>query len=114
MTAYRHNNWNQLIGAFVEIRQNHISLRSGYVEDATPDSSVLWLAADDQHNRALFEAAEGHVVWVEPRELEGRLTYRMTRTALHPQLQSHPDNFESPNDGKQRTSVPASQNSSNS
>lgn len=82
MTAYRHNEWNQLIGAFVEIRQNLATLRTGYVEDAMPDSSALWLAADEHHDRALFEAAEGHVVWVEPRELDGKLTYRMTATAL--------------------------------
>ena len=92
MPTYRHNNWNQLIGAFVEIRQNCVALRAGYVEDAMPDSSVLWLAADEHHGRALFEAAEGHVVWVEPRELEGKLTYRMTSTALHPE-QSHLHNF---------------------
>lgn len=84
MTAYRHNEWNQLIGAFVEIRQNHVNLRKGYVEEAMPDSCALWLAADENHGRAIFEAAEGHEVWVEPRELEGSLTYRMTTTALHP------------------------------
>lgn len=85
MTAYRHNDWNQLIGAFVEIRQNHVTLRKGYVEEAMPDSSALWLAADEEHGRAIYEAAEGHVVWVDPCELEGKLTYRMTTSALHPE-----------------------------
>jgi hypothetical protein len=86
MTSYRHNDWNQLIGAFVEIRQNEVTLRKGYVEEAMPDSSALWLAADQEHSRAIFEVAEGHEVWVEPRELEGKLTYRMTASALHPEL----------------------------
>lgn len=88
MTSYRHNDWRQLIGAFVEIRHNQITLRKGYVEEAMPDSSALLLAADHQHGRAIFEVAEGHEVWLEPRELEGKLTYRMIATALHPELRS--------------------------
>lgn len=94
MTSYRHNDWHQLIGAFVEIRQNHVTLRNGYVEEAMPDSSALWLAADDDHGRAIFEVAEGHEVWVEPRELEGKLTYRMAASALHPELKSGMQQYE--------------------
>ncbi|MFB8369690.1 hypothetical protein ACFC25_10020 [Pseudarthrobacter sp. NPDC055928] len=89
MTAYRHDDWHQLVGAFVEIRQNSKTIRSGFVDDSMPDSSVLWLAADEFHNRAIFEAAEDHVVWVEPQELEGKRCYRMTASALQlePQIQ---------------------------
>jgi hypothetical protein len=65
MSAYRHNDWNQLIGALVEVRKNHEVVRTGIVGDAIPDSSALWLAADRSDNRALIEAAEGHEVWVE-------------------------------------------------
>lgn len=83
MTAYRHNDWHQLIGVFVEIRQNHRIVRSGIVDAAMADSSALWLAADAFHDRAIFEAAEGHVVWVEPQELEGQQCYRMTAPALN-------------------------------
>lgn len=82
MTAYRHNNWSQLVGTFVEVRQNYEAFRSGYVEDAMPDSSALWLAADLDHGRVLIEASEGYQVWVEPRELEGKNSYRMTSAAL--------------------------------
>lgn len=85
MSAYRHHDWSKLIGAFVEIRQNAQTLRSGYVEDVMPDSSALWLAADDQHGRAMYENARGHEVWVEQRELDGKRTFRMTASALHSQ-----------------------------
>ncbi|KUM36356.1 hypothetical protein [Arthrobacter sp. EpRS71] len=86
MTAYRHKDWNQLVGAFVEIRLNRVTLRKGYVEHAMPNSSALWLAADKEHGRAIFESAEGHEVWVEPQEMEGTFTYRMTTSALYPAL----------------------------
>jgi hypothetical protein len=84
MTAYRHNDWNRLIGAFVEVRRNQEFFRSGLVDEAMPDSSALWLAADESHTRILIEAAEGYAVRVEPRALEGKLSYRMTTSALHP------------------------------
>jgi hypothetical protein len=84
MTAYRHNDWNLLIGAVVEVRKDHEFFRSGVVDEAMPDSSALWLAADRGHTRVLIEAAEGYDVWVEPRILEGKLSYRMTTSALHP------------------------------
>lgn len=83
MPTYRHDDWSHLVGAFVEIRNNKKCLRSGFVEDAMPDSSALWLAADGHDGRALIAKAEGYEVWVEPRQLEGVLAYRMTTSALH-------------------------------
>lgn len=85
MTAYRHNQWSQLIGAFVEVRRNYEAFRAGFVEDAMPDSSALWLAADLTHGRVLIEASEGYQVWVEPRELEGKNSYRMAAAVLRQQ-----------------------------
>lgn len=82
MRAYRHTNWFQLIGAFVEIRHNNRTVRSGFVDDAMPDSSALWLAADGIHTRAIFEAAEGYAAWVQPQELRDKQCYRMTASAL--------------------------------
>ena len=66
MPAYRHENWSQLVGAFVEVRVNRQCLRTGYVEDVMPDSSVLWLAADESASRTLIAKVEGYEVWVEP------------------------------------------------
>ncbi len=82
MAAYRHNDWSLLIGVFVEIRQNNKLVRSGFVEDAMPDSSAVWIAADASHYRTFIDKAEGYEVWVEPQPLEGQLAYRMTSNAL--------------------------------
>jgi hypothetical protein len=83
MIKYRHDEWDRLIGAPVEIRKDGSVIRSGRVDAATPDSSVIWLTADEWAPRALFEAALGFEVWVEPRQLAGKLSYRMTTAALH-------------------------------
>jgi hypothetical protein len=83
MIKYRHDDWDRLIGAPVEIRKDGNVIRSGRVDGAMPDSTVIWLASDEWAPRALFEAALGFEVWVEPRQLEGKLSYRMAAAALH-------------------------------
>lgn len=82
MTKYRHDEWHLLVGAMVEIHKNGHLIRSGRVDNAMPDSSLIWLAADGPETRALFEAAEGFEVWVEPRQLDGTMSFRMTSSAL--------------------------------
>jgi hypothetical protein len=81
-TPRKHGDWSLLINALVEIRQNGQVIRTGFVEDVMPDSSVLWLAADAVHPRQMFEAAQGHQVWVTPQELSGDLNYRMTASRI--------------------------------
>mgnify|MGYP003113819627 CR=1 FL=1 len=82
MCPYRHDAWQNLVGARVEVRKHSAVVREGLVDDAMPDSSALWIAADGSTSRELIEAAEGYEVWVEPRKLEGKLAYRMTSSAL--------------------------------
>jgi hypothetical protein len=89
MPTYRHDDWSQLISAFVEVRKDWQHLRYGYVDDAMADSSALWLAAYGMDGRVLISKAEGYEVWVEPRQLEGVLAYRMTSTALQGPRQQH-------------------------
>lgn len=84
MQKYPFKEWNRLIGAPVEIRRNGRTVRSGTVDDAMPDSTLLWIAADACHERTLFAAAENYEVWIEPRLLEGELSYRMTDSQLQP------------------------------
>lgn len=84
MPVYRHDTWNTLRGAVVEIRKSGTTIRTGLVEDVMPDSSALWIAAHGLTGRVLIEAAEGHEVWVEPKQLKGTRAYRMTWSALHP------------------------------
>lgn len=81
-TARKHLEWNLLINALVEIRHQGKAIRTGIVEDAMPDSSALWLAADAAHPRQMFEAAQGHQVWVTPQELSDDLNYRMTTAQI--------------------------------
>jgi hypothetical protein len=83
MTRYRHHEWARLIGAPVEIRKDGEVIRAGVVDDAMPDSSMVWIASDQQAPRTLFEASRGFQVWVEPKLLQGVITYRMTTQALH-------------------------------
>jgi hypothetical protein len=64
LTAYRHSDWSLLKRAFVEIRKHSQPPRSGFFDEAMPDSSALWLAAYVAHHRALVEKAEGYEVWV--------------------------------------------------
>ena len=77
-------NWDRLIGALVQIRRGNRVIRTGIVESAMPDSSVLWLAADGIHLRSMYVAAENYTAWVEPQELTGETTYRMTTSRLYP------------------------------
>jgi hypothetical protein len=77
-TPRQHVEWSQLVNALVEIRQNGQTIRKGIVEEAMPDSSALWIAADSDSPRRIFETCQGHEVWVTPQELPGNLNYRMT------------------------------------
>ncbi|MDR7159821.1 hypothetical protein J2X42_002537 [Arthrobacter sp. BE255] len=77
--------WKRLIGAHVEVRRGQQLARYGVVDDAMPDSSIVWLAADGINRRTMYEAAEGYSVWVEPQQLSGEASYRMTTLQLYPQ-----------------------------
>ncbi|MFD1211383.1 hypothetical protein ACFQ36_04930 [Arthrobacter sp. GCM10027362] len=82
MTVHQCDNWNRLVGLSVEIRHKGDTVRTGIVEDAMPDDSALWLASDGAEPRTMFEAALGHQVWVECRELTGTDRFRMTDPEL--------------------------------
>ena len=81
--AYRVHDWSRLIGTPVEVRKGFELIRAGVVDDAMQDSSALWLAADSTWGRELFAAAEGYEVWIRPKELGGKLCYKMA-DALRP------------------------------
>ncbi|MFF1252113.1 hypothetical protein ACFVYC_06420 [Pseudarthrobacter sp. NPDC058329] len=86
MMPYRYQDWNQLVGTPVEIRRDFEIVRAGVVDDAMPDSSALWLAADAGGGRALFTAVEGYEVWIRPQELGGKLCFKMAAAHLSPSL----------------------------
>jgi hypothetical protein len=82
MKPYRYHDWSRLIGTPVEIRRDFGIVRAGTVDDAMADSSALWLAADAGGGRALYAAAEGYEVWIQPQELSGKLCFKMAVAQL--------------------------------
>jgi hypothetical protein len=84
MEAYRYRDWSRLIGTPVEVRKDFELVRAGLVDDAMQDSSAIWLAADATGGRVVFAAAEGYEVWIRPRELEGKLCFKMAAALLPP------------------------------
>ncbi|MFC9334260.1 hypothetical protein [Arthrobacter sp. NPDC057009] len=68
-------NWARLVGAFVEIRRDQRTVRRGVVEDAMPDSSALWLAADATNQRMMYAAADDYQVWIHPRQLGSSIKF---------------------------------------
>lgn len=83
MKKYTRDEWRRLTNTPVEIRRLGEMIRRGTVKDVMPDSSVIWVAADHENPRTLFEASEGFEVWLEPRQLEGLFAYRMTASVLY-------------------------------
>ncbi|WP_284753251.1 hypothetical protein [Arthrobacter sp. efr-133-R2A-120] len=51
----------------VEVRRAGEQVQSGLVDNAMPDSSVVWLAPEGVQRRTLYEAVHGFEVWVEQR-----------------------------------------------
>jgi len=88
-TPRKHVEWRLLLNTFVEIRLNGQVLRTGFVEDAMPDSSALWIAANKDGPRQMFEASQGHQVWVTPPAAERGLQlpddHRTVVPSRHPQ-----------------------------
>lgn len=54
--------WAHLVGGTVEVTLDGNLVRVGKVEQATPDSSTLWVEADAVNPRALFCKAWGYKV----------------------------------------------------
>lgn len=85
MTNHKHTQWEELTGALVEVRQSGTIVRTGIVDAAMPDGSAIWITSDSNQPRRIYEKAEGFLVYVEPKQLSGPFTYRMTRYQLFPQ-----------------------------
>lgn len=50
-----------------------------------PDGSAVWITSDGGHPRRIYEKSEGFLIYVEPRQLSGPSTYRMTTEQLNRQ-----------------------------
>ncbi|PTT70780.1 hypothetical protein DBR22_00155 [Arthrobacter sp. HMWF013] len=73
MKSYRCDDWSRLTGVEVEVHIHGQLLRAGTVDAVMPDATVLWLAADHNGGRTLFEAVEGYEMWTDPQDLPDEL-----------------------------------------
>lgn len=55
-------NWQLLIGSWVELRHDGRIVRTGEVEDATADSSAMWLKFNGNHGRQLVAKTDGYEI----------------------------------------------------
>ncbi|WP_066289998.1 hypothetical protein [Arthrobacter sp. B6] len=54
--------WHQLIGSWVELRSGGSVIRTGEVETAAADSSVMWLKFNGTHGRQMVAKTDGYEV----------------------------------------------------
>lgn len=73
MKTYRCDDWSRLIGAEIEIHKRGQLVRTGNVDAVMPDNSILWLAADHNGTRELFEFAEEYEVWADAHDVQDEL-----------------------------------------
>ena len=67
------DNWVNLKEATVEIRRNGRLIRTGRVDAATLDSTMLWISQDGIDRRTLIHKQDGYEVWVDPATAHGNL-----------------------------------------
>jgi hypothetical protein len=60
--SHASDDWNLLIGRTVELRRDGQHVRTAEVEDASLDSSVMWLRFDGNHGRQLIAKSDGFEV----------------------------------------------------
>jgi hypothetical protein len=65
MSLHLQHDWFPVIGEHVEIRINGRGLRSGLVDDVTPDGAILWLAANGADSRMMITRSDGYEVWID-------------------------------------------------
>lgn len=58
------SDWSRLTGRTVEVRLLGEHIMTGVVDQATPDDSVLWIAAAGANTRRLLDKRTGYQIWV--------------------------------------------------
>jgi hypothetical protein len=64
------DNWCHLPSTFVEVRRGGDVIRSGVVEAATADSTMLWLSRDGIEARTIIRKIDGYEVWAQPHQIK--------------------------------------------
>ncbi|MBT2553487.1 hypothetical protein [Arthrobacter sp. ISL-5] len=60
--SHSSDDWNLLVGRTVELLRDGQHVRTAEVEDASWDSSVMWLRFDGNHGRQLIAKTDGFEV----------------------------------------------------
>ncbi|MBT2596703.1 hypothetical protein [Arthrobacter sp. ISL-72] len=55
--------WQLLIGSWIELRRGDQLVRTGEVEAVTSDSSIMWLKFNGTHPRQLVAKTDGYAVY---------------------------------------------------
>lgn len=56
--------WKLLVGRTIELRQDGRHIRTAEVEDATADSTVMWLRSEGNQHRRLITHRDGYEIRV--------------------------------------------------
>ena len=76
MVSYPFHDWARLTGSRVEVRRGGMYVRTGEVDAATTDSTIIWLALEGTLGRVLIDKSQGYEIWIEPRQLREIATHR--------------------------------------
>lgn len=68
--AYLFEEWQRLEGAVVRVCRDGKPVRTGVIDDVTPDGSIVWIAQEGVLGRSLFHKAEGYELWIAPKQLQ--------------------------------------------
>jgi hypothetical protein len=63
VTLHATDQWQSLVGHVVEVRLQGYLYRRALVEEAMPDASGLWLAADGTSSRQFIDKTCGYTVY---------------------------------------------------
>jgi hypothetical protein len=56
--------WRFLVGCEVDVRRGRRLLRTGVIEAATDDGSIVWLSRQGVQERRLLTKSEGSDLWI--------------------------------------------------
>lgn len=56
--------WQFLVGCEVDVRRGRRLLRTGVIDAATDDGSIVWLSRQGVQERGLLTKSEGYDLWI--------------------------------------------------
>jgi hypothetical protein len=70
LRAYPYHDWARLQGATVEVLRDGAVVRNGFVDAATADGTMVWLAQEGLSSRVLIDKPSGYEIRVAPDQLQ--------------------------------------------